>query len=89
LSTSFREAGASVFDDEVVLKIFAPKGTKCAYVEPISRNGNGLGRDWDGVEKQWSFGGELEGLLNCGMKMLITGAQINKAGKVALICELL
>lgn len=57
------------FRSQFELKIFAPKGTKGAYIEPISKLGRGSGIKWDGVSKQSSFGSEIEVLLQRGMML--------------------
>lgn len=47
----------------IILNIYCPKGTKMMYVEPFSAFGNGDGRSWDGISKQYSFGSEAEMLV--------------------------
>jgi len=59
----------------VVLNIYCPKGTKGMYLEPISAFGKGVGRQWDGISKQTSFGHESEILLQHGTKMRVTKVQ--------------
>ena len=44
------------FNSDVEWRIYAPKGTRGMYVEPISASGNGDGISWDGVSGQRSFG---------------------------------
>lgn len=56
----------------VIINVFAPKGTKAAYIEPISYYGNGAGRKWDGDERFTSFSSEHETLFQRGTKMRIT-----------------
>lgn len=56
----------------VVLNIYCPQGTKGMYIEPISYYGNGVGRSWDGISKQTSFGSEAEILLQHGTRMRVT-----------------
>lgn len=62
------------FDSKnVIFNIFAPKGTKGIYVEPVSRFGNGtMGENWDGVKRQSSASKENETLLQRGTKFRIT-----------------
>lgn len=56
-------ARGSGFSGEIKLNIYAPKGTKMAYVEPFSAFGNGSGKSWDGISKQSSIGYEAEMLM--------------------------
>lgn len=56
-------AKGSGFSGEIKLNIYAPKGTKMAYVEPFSAFGDGAGKSWDGVSKQSSIGYEAEMLM--------------------------
>lgn len=56
----------------IVFNIYAPKGTKGLYLEPISAFGSGAGRNWDGISKQSSFGHEAEILLQRRTKMRVT-----------------
>lgn len=70
MSTGCRKGAG--FNKQVTINIFAPKGTKAAYVEPFSEYGNGKGRGWDGTEKFSSFGGEQEMLFQRGTRMRIT-----------------
>lgn len=56
----------------IVFNIYAPKGTKGLYLEPISAFGSGAGRNGDGISKQSSFGHEAEILLQRRTKMRVT-----------------
>jgi hypothetical protein len=67
----------------IILNVYAPKGTKGFYVEPISGFGNGAGRNWNGIDKQSSFGTELETILQQGTKMRIT--KVERRGKTGTI----
>lgn len=60
------------FSGDIILNIYAPKGTKMMYVEPFSAFGNGSGMSWDGVSKQYSIGGEAEVLLQRDTKFRVT-----------------
>ena len=51
---------------DVLFNVYCPNGTQAVYCEPFSAFGDGAGRDWDGIEKQYSFSGELETLLQRG-----------------------
>ena len=64
---------------DIILNIFAPKGTKALYVEPFSHygaeiheRGSGWGLSWDGKKKQTHFGDELETIAQQGTKMVVT-----------------
>lgn len=56
----------------VLLNIYAPKGTKAMYIEPISQFGHGAGRSWDGISNQSTFGYEAELLFQRGTKLRVT-----------------
>lgn len=62
----------SGFHGDIKLNIYMPKGTKAAYVEPISRFGMGAGKRWDGISKQSSFGSEFEVILQRGSQFKVT-----------------
>ena len=80
MSTGSRRG--SGFDcNDVILNIFAPKGTKAAYVEPFSRFGSGAKSvDWDGVTRYKRFSSEDETLFQRGTKMRIT--KVYKSGYI-------
>ena len=68
----------SGFSGSVQLRIFAPKGTQAAYLEPISKYGGinangGSGRDWDGVSEARYLGAEFETLLQRGTSFRVLG----------------
>ena len=58
----------------VCINIFAPKGTKAAYVEPFSAFGRGWGREWDGIQKVQYVGHEHETIFQRGTRMKIVRA---------------
>lgn len=60
------------FSGDIILNIYAPSGTQMMYVEPFSAFGNGGGKNWDGIEKQGSFGQESEIILQQGTKFRVT-----------------
>jgi len=60
------------FGGDIVFNIYAPKGTKVMYVEPISYYGNGSGRSWDGKTSQDSFGHEFESIFQQGTEFRIS-----------------
>lgn len=72
----------------VILNIYAPKGAKAAYMEPISAFGNGAGRSWDGIQKFTSFSTEHETLFQRGTKMRITKVYTTN-GKTYIDCEVI
>lgn len=61
----------------VLLNIYAPKGTKMMYLEPISQFGHGAGRSWDGISAQSRFGHEAEMLIQRGTKFRV--AKVEKS----------
>lgn len=70
----------------VVMNIYAPKGTKAAYVEPISEFGKGAKRSWDGKQRFSTFSNEHETLFQRGTKMRITKVY-QENGKIYIDCE--
>ena len=80
-STGFRKKS-------VIMNIYAPKGTRAAYIEPISAYGNGDGRKWDGIKKFTSFSTEHETLFQRGTKMRITKVY-NADNKIYIDCEVI
>ncbi|MFJ1365571.1 ADP-ribosyltransferase [Capnocytophaga canimorsus] len=63
---------------KVILNIYAPKGTKCFYLEPFSAFGKGVGKNWNGVDNQQKFGSEAEVLLQRGTKFRVTKVEYNE-----------
>lgn len=59
----------------VILNIYAPAGTKMMYAEPFSAYGDGAGHDWNGKDKQHSFGQESEMLMQQGTRFRVTKAE--------------
>jgi hypothetical protein len=64
--------GLNVQGAGITFNIYAPKGTKMMYIEPISKFGNGDRRNWDGISQQKYFGEEAEMLFQRGTKFRIT-----------------
>lgn len=62
----------------ITFNIYAPKGTKMMYAEPFSAFGNGAGKNWNGIDKQTSFGSEAEMLVQRGTQFRIT--KVEKSG---------
>lgn len=60
------------FSGDILMNVYAPKGTKMMYVEPFSTFGMGDGLKWDGDSKQSNFGTELETILQQGSVLRIT-----------------
>ena len=87
MSTGSRK-GQDFGHKSVILNIYAPKGTKAAYIEPISAFGCGDGRSWDGVKKFTTFSNEHETLFQRGTKMRITKVY-NADGKIYIDCEVI
>lgn len=67
---SSRDAG---MDKDVKLEIYAPAGTKMAYLEPVSKWGGDYkyGQKWDGYKEAIKIGAEQETLLQRGTKFRI------------------
>lgn len=82
IEKAFLSCGSSKgkgFSGEVITNMYVPKGTKGAYVEPISHYGNGNSYDnWDGLTRQSSVSGENETLLQRGTKFRVT--KVEKKG---------
>ena len=76
--TSAGVAKGKGFSGDVILNIYAPRGTKMMYAEPYSAFGNGAGRRWDGIAKQSTFGSESEIILQRGTTFRVT--KVDKAG---------
>ena len=87
MSTGSRK-GKGFSSRSVILNIYAPKGTKAAYLEPVSAYGKGAGRDWDGVERFSSYSREHETLFQRGTKMRITKVY-QEGEKIYIDCEVI
>lgn len=60
------------FSGNMILNIYAPKGTKAIYAEPFSQYGNGAqSANWDGVSPQSTFGSEAEMIFQQGTKLRV------------------
>ena len=65
--------GSGFSGNPIIMNIYAPSGTKMMYVEPFSAfSGGSSGKQWDGLKKQKSFGGEVETILQQGTQFRIT-----------------
>ena len=87
---SMGSAKGQGFSGEIVLNIFAPKGTKMAYIEPFSYygaqmhdpKGHLFGMNWDGQLKQTGFGRELETILQQGTKFRVVKVERTPYGSL-------
>lgn len=69
--------GSGFSSSPVIVNVYAPEGTNMMYAEPFSAFGQGGGLNWDGVQKQSSFGYEAEMIIQRGASYEIT--KIEKA----------
>lgn len=81
--TSTGVAKGKGFSGNVIMNIYAPKGTQMMYAEPFSAFGNGGGKSWDGVSLQSTFGYESEMIIQRGASYTIT--KIEKLGGTIFI----
>ena len=81
--TSTGVAKGKGFSGNVIMNIFAPKGTQMMYAEPFSAFGNGGGKSWDGISPQSTFGYESEMIIQRGASYTIT--KIEKSGSTIFI----
>lgn len=86
VSTSVVKDGGFVGREDLIFRIFVPKGTNGAYCEPFSQFGRGKKYNWDGVEKLTDFGKESELLLQRDLKYKVTKVNRLSRGKVEVIC---
>lgn len=81
--TSTGVAKGKGFSGDVIMNIYAPKGTQMMYAEPFSAFGNGGGKSWDGISPQSTFGYESEMIIQRGASYTIT--KIEKSGGTIFI----
>lgn len=81
--TSTGVAKGKGFSGDVIMNIYAPKGTQMMYAEPFSAFGNGGGKSWDGISSQSTFGHESEMIIQRGASYTIT--KIEKTGGTIFI----
>lgn len=78
-----RGSGLNMSGSGITLNIYAPKGTKMAYVEPFSHYSGAKGEYtpelWDGVTKQNYIGNEAEMLLQRNTKFRVI--KVEKSGR--------
>jgi SPP1 gp7 family putative phage head morphogenesis protein len=73
-----------------ILNIYCPAGTQALYCEPFSAfSGGHYGINWDGIQTQSSFGGELETLLQRNSDFVITKVEKDSWGKIYLDIDLI
>ena len=81
--TSTGVAKGKGFSGNVIMNIYATKGTQMMYAEPFSAFGNGGGKSWDGISPQSTFGYESEMIIQRGASYTIT--KIEKSGGTIFI----
>lgn len=87
MSTGSRK-GKGFNTRSVIMNIYAPKGTKAAYIEPFSAFGCGDKRSWDGVSRFSTYSSEHETLFQRGTRMRITKVY-EEGGKTYIDCEVI
>lgn len=87
MSTGSRK-GKGFNTRSVIMNIYAPKGTKAAYVEPFSAFGCGDKRSWDGVSRFSTYSSEHETVFQRGTRMRITKVY-EEGGKTYIDCEVI
>ncbi len=87
MSTRSRK-GIAFPSNPVIFNIYAPKGTKAAYIEPVSDFGCGAKRDWDGIKRFKIFSREHETLFQRGTRMRITKVY-QEGNKTYIDCEVI
>lgn len=87
MSTGSRK-GKGFNTRSVIMNIYAPKGTKAAYVEPFSAFGCVDKRSWDGVSRFSTYSSEHETLFQRGTRMRITKVY-EEGGKTYIDCEVI
>lgn len=87
MSTGSRK-GKGFNTRSVIMNIYAPKGTKAAYVEPFSAFGCGDKRSWDGVSRFSTYSSEHETLFQRGTRMRITKVY-EEGEKTYIDCEVI
>lgn len=87
MSTGSRK-GKGFNTRSVIMNIYAPKGTKAAYVEPFSAFGCGDKRSWDGISRFSTYSSEHETLFQRGTRMRITKVY-EEGGKTYIDCEVI
>lgn len=70
--TSTGVAKGKGFSGNVIMNIYAPKGTQMMYAEPFSAFGNGGCKSWNGIDPQSTFGYESEMIIQRGAYYRIT-----------------
>lgn len=86
---AFMSCGSSKgkgFSGDIKFSIYAPKGTKMLYVEPVSDYGAKYGIDWKG-EKQTHFNSENETVIQRGSSFRVTQVKRLPDGKLYVRME--
>lgn len=65
------------FSGNIIMNIYAPKGTNMIYAEPFSHYGYGDKRSWNGYSEQTSLGTEFETILQQGTQFRISRVEKN------------
>lgn len=83
-------AGTGFSSKPVAMEIYAPAGAEMMYAEPFSAfsGASYSGKSWDGTQKQTSFGGESEMILQRGGYYTVTDAYRGSDGKMHIVMEL-
>lgn len=76
------------FGGEVIMNIYAPKGSQMIYAEPFSHFGSGGKLNWDGKAAQSHFGYESEMLLQRGGSYTVTKIERSGRGTIYMDVEL-
>ena len=89
VSTSVVKDGGFTNREDLIFRIFVPKGTKGAYCEPFSQFGKGKKYNWDGVEELTDFSKESELLLQRDLKYKVTEVKRLSRRKVEVTCYII
>ena len=86
---SMGSAKGQGFSGNVIMNIYAPKGTKMMYAEPFSAySGSHDHLSWDGKRKQTNFGREFETIMQQGTQFRVTKVERNN-GKLYVDIEVI
>lgn len=91
---SMGSAKGEGFSGDIIMNIYAPKGTKMLFAEPWSyygRNKNGVlhemeGAHWNGKDTQPSYGTEFETILQQGTQFRVT--KVTRRGKGTIFVDM-
>lgn len=86
---SMGSAKGQGFSGDILLNIYAPKGTKMMYAEPFSAySGSGAHLSWDGKSTQHVFGHEFETIMQQGTQFRVTKVE-RKGGQIFVDMEVI